>query len=429
MKVQYMWKTLLKILVWYKLFAIFILFYIVSVVWALVDKELITSLKGGTKYVDYIKKPTIVYWTEDSRGQVNSEVCNSKCDMHFGKIMLPHHTKVAYLFYASRIEFSQLPLPRYPEKVIWALSHEESPRNVAELMHEKILNVFNYSSTFSRYSDIPFPLQSIVSIENVTSTEYFVETQQKNLLLKEIGPILYLQSDCDTSTERDEYVKYLQKFQRIDSYGTCLKNKEFPIGVKGTKEDYLNSFNEEQFLNFVARYKFVIAIENGVCEDYITEKLWRAIHVGVVPIYFGSPSIRDWLPNEKSAILLQDFRTPELLSQHIDELLRNDQLYEAYLEHKTKRKISNLRLIDELRQRPYQTSHVEIDIKFVCFLCKKLQEENKKVHIVTKRHYDCPKPISALTQQVEQTNSWVQSWEFTERHLVNVLYNKIMNNK
>ncbi|XP_026324830.1 alpha-(1,3)-fucosyltransferase 10-like isoform X2 [Hyposmocoma kahamanoa] len=340
--------------------------------------------------------------------------------------MLPHNTEGAYLFYASRIEFSNLPLPRRPEKVIWALSHEESPRNVAELMHEKILNIFNYSSTFSRYSDVPFPLQSIVSLENVTSTKFFVETQQKNLLLKEIGPILYLQSDCEASTERDKYVLSLQKFQRIDSYGICLRNKELPSGVKGENEDYLNSLDDTKFLNFVARYKFVIAIENGVCEDYITEKLWRAIHVGVVPIYFGSPSIRDWLPNQNSAILLEDFPTPELLSQHIDELLRNDQLYEAYLEHKTKRKISNQKLIRELHERPYQTGHREIENEFICFLCKKLHEDKNTVHIVTKRHYDCPKPISALTQQVEQTNSWVQSWEFTARYVVNALYNKIM---
>lgn len=44
-------------------------------------------------------------------------------------------------------------------------------------------------------------------------------------------------------------------------------------------------------MNFVSRYKFVIAIENAMCEDYITEKLWRPLMVGSVPIYLGSPSV------------------------------------------------------------------------------------------------------------------------------------------
>lgn len=432
MKTQYLYKTLLKILVWYKLFAIVILFCIVTVVWRFVDTEVATeyymntSLDGEIQYLQDTKKPVIVFWTAENRKGSISEKCSSKCDVFFGKVMLPPNTKGAYFFYASNIDFTKLPIPRQPEKVIWALLHEESPRNVAELMHEKILNVFNYSSTFSRYSDVPFPLQSIVSLENVTSTEYFIETQQKNLLLKEIGPILFLQSDCDTATERDKYVEALQKYQRIDSYGSCLTNRELPSDVKSRKDDYLNALEDPKFLNFVARYKFVIAIENGVCEDYITEKLWRAIRLGVVPIYFGSPSIRDWLPNEKSAILLEDFPTPELLSQHIDELLSNDQLYEAYLEHKTKRKISNQKLIDELQTRPYQTKPAEIENTFLCFVCEKIHEKKKTVHIVTKRQYNCPKPISALTQQVEKTNDWVGSWEYTKRY-VDSLYNKIMN--
>lgn len=44
-------------------------------------------------------------------------------------------------------------------------------------------------------------------------------------------------------------------------------------------------------MDFVSQYKFVIAIENAKCEDYITEKLWRPLIVGSVPIYLGSPSV------------------------------------------------------------------------------------------------------------------------------------------
>lgn len=47
-----------------------------------------------------------------------------------------------------------------------------------------------------------------------------------------------------------------------------------------------------ELLNKIGDYKFSIAFENALCEDYITEKLWRPLIVGSVPIYIGSPSVK-----------------------------------------------------------------------------------------------------------------------------------------
>ena len=47
-----------------------------------------------------------------------------------------------------------------------------------------------------------------------------------------------------------------------------------------------------ELLTILGRYKFHVSIENYPCEDYLTEKLWRPLIVGSVPIYFGSPSVR-----------------------------------------------------------------------------------------------------------------------------------------
>lgn len=58
------------------------------------------------------------------------------------------------------------------------------------------------------------------------------------------------------------------------------------------KNNYLDTLNNREFLSFVAKYKFTIAFENAICNDYITEKLWRPLIVGSVPIYYGSPSFK-----------------------------------------------------------------------------------------------------------------------------------------
>ena len=66
----------------------------------------------------------------------------------------------------------------------------------------------------------------------------------------------------------------------------------FLLFIFSLTKDYLNNLYADELQHFLGRYKFIIAYENGVCEDYITEKFWRPLLVGSVPIYYGSPTIR-----------------------------------------------------------------------------------------------------------------------------------------
>lgn len=43
---------------------------------------------------------------------------------------------------------------------------------------------------------------------------------------KNLAPVLYIQSDCDTASERDYYVLELMKHIRVDSYGACINNAQ-----------------------------------------------------------------------------------------------------------------------------------------------------------------------------------------------------------
>lgn len=64
------------------------------------------------------------------------------------------------------MEYHHLPIPR-KKHIKWGLLHEESPRNNPAFVYDDFLNLFNYSSTFSRYSDI-ISLQ-IPGIDELTS--------------------------------------------------------------------------------------------------------------------------------------------------------------------------------------------------------------------------------------------------------------------
>ncbi|XP_049869396.1 alpha-(1,3)-fucosyltransferase 11-like [Pectinophora gossypiella] len=276
-----------------------------------------------------------------------------------------------------------------------------------------------------RYSDVPMTLYWVRSLDFITNTEYYVNTSTKNSLLSELAPVMYMQSDCDTATERDHYVKKLMEYIKVDSYGACLNNKRPPPNYM-TSDDYLNQLHDIELMQFIGRYKFAVTIENGVCNDYMTEKLWRTIAAGVVPIYLGSPSVRDWLPNPKSAILLEDFPTPELMSRHLFRLLHNDTEYEEYLQHKIDQVITNDRLIDELVSRPFQTDLTIITAQFECLVCRRLHDNSSRVDIVVKSHCDCPMPLTALTLAPNKAGCWYRNLLEIEKE-IDALYDRIMN--
>ena len=119
---------------------------------------------------------------------------------------------------------------------------------------------------------------------------FYVPLEEKNRLITEdkLALVAYVQSSCDTPSGRDEYVSELMKHVQIDSFGHCLHNKDFPQPELSDRQH----MKHVEFLKLLARYKFVLAIENAVCYDYITEKLWKVLQVGAVPIYFGAPNVR-----------------------------------------------------------------------------------------------------------------------------------------
>ncbi|KAG7199878.1 hypothetical protein KM043_014327 [Ampulex compressa] len=271
-------------------------------------------------------------------------------------------TILAILFYGSDFRVEDLPYRRL-KHVEWGLLHEESPRNNPIFVHEEALNLFNYSSTFSRKSNVPLTLSHLIGLRDLSALTYFVPTKVKNELIKKknYAPLLYIQSDCNTASNRDAYVSELMKYIKIDSYGACLKNANLEERLS---TDYLSKLNADEFLSFVAGYKFTIAFENAVCEDYVTEKLWRPLVVGSVPIYYGSPTFQDWLPNNKSAISVVDFSGPEALAEFLYPLLCNDTEYERYLSHKLSpadHRISNSFLLEELKEQPHKDFGEEID--------------------------------------------------------------------
>ncbi|XP_011173595.2 alpha-(1,3)-fucosyltransferase 10 isoform X2 [Solenopsis invicta] len=356
--------------------------------------------------------PVILWWTPFGNNNRVRTCGNVKCYFTHNRTFEDNVRLKSILFYGSNFRVRDLP-SRRRGAISWGLLHEESPRNNPILVHDEALNLFNYSSTFSRFSNVPLTLLDLPGLEELVAKSYYVPTKEKSVLIhvENLAPVLYIQSDCDTASDRDRYVLELIKHIQVDSYGTCVNNARLNDRLKN---NYLDILSDREFLSFVARYKFTIAFENAICDDYITEKLWRPLIVGSVPIYYGSPSFKDWLPNNKSAISILDFAGPIELANFLHSLLRNDSAYEEYLSHKLNEHITNSELLHALKKRATKTNEFGNYMeKFECFVCEQIQKNNrelKEINIVTKKQYNCSLPRDPVTGEINKRNWWTQQW-------------------
>jgi hypothetical protein len=72
----------------------------------------------------------------------------------------------------------------------------------------------------------------------------------------------------------------------------------------------------------VDRYKYVICLENNLCERFWTEKAADAFLGHAMPVYCGCPDFGKWFPEDSFARI--DFRQPDRAMRVIDALLRED---------------------------------------------------------------------------------------------------------
>ncbi|XP_021922200.1 alpha-(1,3)-fucosyltransferase 10 isoform X3 [Zootermopsis nevadensis] len=381
--------------------------------------ELFNHEFNGNESIQDVEDIVVLWWTPFTGQKGEVRHCGTvKCFFTEDRRFNNHNLTKALMFYGSKFDLIDLPLPRNGLIYDWALLHEESPKNTPALSHLEALELFNITATFSRYSHFPLTLQYLKSADVLTDLKYFIPVERKNELLSELAPVLYIHSDCSTPLERDAYAMELMRYIPVDSYGKCIQNRNLPEHLA----DPMESMDSDEFFHFVARYKFTLSFENAVCDDYITEKLWRPLIVGSVPIYMGSPSIRDWLPNNNSAILAMDFRSPKELAQYLHVHNSDITKYNSFLKHKLgveDEKITNKRLVDALEVRKWGIDNDFDKGNFIehfeCFVCeqehKKLKGERAIIFETSKAHYNCPIPVSPLTGVENKANWWVDQWQ------------------
>ena len=131
------------------------------------------------------------------------------------------------------------------------------------------------------------------------------------------------------SFPRKGVLKELMGRMPIDSIGSCLRSSNKSVN------------GEEQENKHLTRYKLIIALENSVCDGYITEKAMRAFRLQLVPVFYEAavglrtvPGYTRFFPN-RSFINAADFSSIDALAAHLNAVMTNETLWLSYMHHRT----------------------------------------------------------------------------------------------
>ena len=189
---------------------------------------------------------------------------------------------------------------------------------------------FDYTMTYRRNSDLLHSYGCVME-KNLKNKKCYVRdfSSQTPLRIEEGDDVLLRQqfkkktktaawvvSHCETQSKREEYVKRMSKVYPVDIYGKC--------------GDLTCEDREGCLTTVQADYKFYIAFENSICQDYYTEKVINVLlKGGIIPVVRGRANYKEIFP-PLSVIDAADFSSPEELGNFLKELSVNETGYIQY---------------------------------------------------------------------------------------------------
>ncbi len=234
---------------------------------------------------------------------------------------------VVFLFFRWKVSDVPGRASRSPAQLYVAATKEAPSRKWTDTRLDLQLgpNFFNLTMSYRLDSDILAPYMMTVEkgaeeaarAESVEEARRRVRTRRKHRL------VAWFVSHCDTQSQREVYVRELQKHIPVDIYGRCG-----PLTCSNKTQ------RDSVCLRMLERdYYFYLSFENALCKDYVTEKLGRVLNYYVVPVTLGGTEYSRIAPPH-SVINALDFPSPKALAAYLLRLSQNPDEYAHYFDWK-----------------------------------------------------------------------------------------------
>jgi hypothetical protein len=255
--------------------------------------------------------------------------CPHQCDLTVDKSLFPLSDAVVYHGWPEgggklSLHSSMYPLPRPRRRradQAWVYLMMEPPAphySTYDTLGDH--HDFNWTMTYRKDSDIHIPygfFEELPSDPDSDSEPPDPDPLNKTSLVIVAGMI----SECGRGSGRDAYIAQLRKYISVDLYGKC--------------GELHCSKTENCYKILSAKYKFWLSFENARCADYVSEKFFRPLEYGMVPVYLGHPNGPSSVQAPPgSYIHTKDFKDPEALAKYLGYLDRNPAEYSKYFEWK-----------------------------------------------------------------------------------------------
>jgi hypothetical protein len=187
-------------------------------------------------------------------------------------------------------------------------------------------------------------------------------------------------SHCETPSKREEFAKELEKYIEIDIFGECDFKKSKTDPCKEIKNWTLSA---ECNINLYNNYKFYLAFENSLCDEYVTEKYWKLYNLdkffkaNLVPIVRGpSTAHYEKISAKNSFINANDFKTAKSLADYLTYLNENNTAYLEYFEWKLDLYKKYEEIVVNKRIGQIESNYKEPISDIFCEICSKVHDKN-----------------------------------------------------
>ena len=261
--------------------------------------------------------------------------------MVFNKHEANRSDAVIFLYWVTR----QVPKFQRPRGQVWIMNQFEAPPAYTKVPSlRKFKKQFNWTVSYTSKADLRWPYGKI----RHRPKEELIQRNYKHIAENKTKDAVWIVSRCQTQSKRLEYVNILRQYISIDILGACGKKLE--CGRRNNHNDCFDILN--------TTYRYYLAFENALCEDYITEKLFENFKYDIIQIVrAGSPKSKPLNISNYAYVSTSDYRNAHELGIYLKALSSNTSRYAAMLETK-----------DTYQVVPY----IEIFDSVTCEICQRL---------------------------------------------------------
>ena len=185
----------------------------------------------------------------------------------------------------------------------------------------KWLDLFNWTMTYRLDSDIVYKYANVLERQNKTD---IANKNYDRIVEEKVNKAVWFVSHCRTKSRREHYVREMQKVMGVDIFGGCGVVPPCPKGSKNM---------DECIERCALGYKFYLAFENTLVEDYVTEKVFRWFNRDIIVGVRGGSNYSRILP-PGTFVDAGDFKSPVELGNYLAELAQDNKRYTDYLKRK-----------------------------------------------------------------------------------------------